>query len=41
MAPITPQQAEAGQAIRSMVFTAGFWPRIVQDKNIKAYKRKL
>ena len=38
MAPITPQQAEAGQAIRSMVFTAGFWPRIVQDKNIKAYR---
>ena len=38
MAPVTPQQAEAGQAIRSMVFTAGFWPRIVQDRNIKPYR---
>jgi hypothetical protein len=34
---ITPEQAEAGRAIRSMVFTAGFWPRVVNDASQRPY----
>jgi len=37
MAPVTAEQAARGQAITSMVITAGFWPRVVQDKDIKKY----